>query len=164
MCKQIPSHTVSHTEISFIHYSSVRKEKTKQKVCLRSAFGKTVLAELHSDFNSFQQKWTVLSVDNLLFKSSLSALQRKMRTLPGNDTMPSSQQGVRLEKRTQMQRQAGRNHSRRKGDITFFFERGQGEGKEIMSSREGGKLIKSSKKFKGILENTGITLFSPTLV
>ena len=62
-----------------------------------------------------------------------------------------------------MQRQAGRNHSRRKGDISFFFERGQGEGKEIMSSREGGKLIKSSKKFKDILENTGITLFSPTL-
>ena len=102
-------------------------------------------------------------MDNLLFKSSLSALQRKTRTLPGNDTMPSSQQGVKLEKRTKMQRRSGRYHSRGKGDITFFFERGQGEGEEIMSSREGGKLIKSSKNFKDILENTGIALFSPTL-
>ena len=58
---------------------------------------------LHSDFNSFKQKWAALSMDNLLFKSSLSALQRKTRTLPGNDTMPSSQQGVKLEKRTKMQ-------------------------------------------------------------
>lgn len=143
--KQIPSHTVSHIEISFIHYSRVRKEKQNIKSVLgphliRLSWQSCQNIVLHSNFNSFKQKWTVLSADNLLLKSSLSTLQRKMRTLPGNDTMPNSQQGVRLEKRTKNAEKGGRNHSRGKGNITFFFERGQGEGKEMMSSREERKI------------------------
>lgn len=152
----------------FIHYSRVRKEKQNIKSVLgphwiRLSWQSCQNIVLHSNFNSFKQKWTVLSVDNLLFKSSLSTLQRKMRTLPGNDTMPNSRQGVRLEKRTKMQRKAGRNHSGERETLLSSLKEGRERGKKSCLQEKRGKFIKSSKNFKDILRNTGITLFSPTL-